>query len=66
VPVVSEGEPGPYPSGLVTDAVAAYGEWSDADVALAGPPVMVAATRVILQGVLGIDQDRIRHDPAAL
>ncbi len=66
VPVVSDGDPGPYPSGLVTDAVAAYGEWSAADVFLAGPPAMVAATTVTLRTLLGIDPARIRHDPASL
>jgi NAD(P)H-flavin reductase len=66
VPVVSDGDPGPYPSGLVTDAVAAYGEWSGADVFLAGPPAMVAATTVILRTLLRIDPARIRHDPASL
>lgn len=66
VPVVSDGEPGPYPSGLVTDAVAAYGQWSAADVRLAGPPVMVAATRAVLETLFGIDPARIRHDPASL
>jgi NAD(P)H-flavin reductase len=66
VPVVSDGEPGPYASGLVTDAVAAYGEWSQADVRLAGPPVMASATRAVLESLLGIDPARIRHDPATL
>src|SRR3712207_4242868 len=66
VPVVSDGDPGPYASGLVTDAVAAYGEWSAADVFLAGPPAMVAATTVVLRTLLGIDPARIRHDPASL
>jgi NAD(P)H-flavin reductase len=61
VPVISEGEAGRYASGLVTDAVAAYGEWSDHEVYLAGPPVMLAATSVALQ-LLGVDPDRIHHD----
>ncbi|MCO8275052.1 FAD-binding oxidoreductase [Actinoplanes sp. TRM 88003] len=63
VPVVSEGDPGPYASGLVTDAVAAYGEWSDHEVYLAGPPLMLAATSRALQQ-LGVTPDRIHHDPA--
>jgi NAD(P)H-flavin reductase len=45
----------------VTDAVAAYGEWSGHDVYLAGPPVMLAATTAALQQ-LGVDPARIRHD----
>nr|WP_255645637.1 FAD-binding oxidoreductase [Actinoplanes polyasparticus] len=62
VPVVSEGDPGPYASGLVTDAVAAYGEWSDHEVYLAGPPLMLAATSLAMQQ-LGVSPDRIHHDP---
>jgi NAD(P)H-flavin reductase len=61
VPVISEGEPGPYASGLVTDAVAAYGEWSEHEVYLAGPPPMLATTSAVLTD-LGIDADRIHHD----
>ncbi|BCJ45623.1 flavohemoprotein [Actinoplanes ianthinogenes] len=61
VPVVAEGSPGPYPSGLVTDAVAAYGEWSRHEVYLAGPPLMLAATSIALRQ-LGVDPDRIHHD----
>ncbi|WP_250030663.1 FAD-binding oxidoreductase [Paractinoplanes maris] len=61
IPVVSEGDPGPYPSGLVTDAVAAYGEWSDHEVYLAGPPLMLAATSLALQQ-LGVSPERIHHD----
>jgi NAD(P)H-flavin reductase len=65
VPVISEGDPGPYPSGLVTDAVAAYGRWSEHEVFLAGPPAMVAETRTLLRG-LGVDAARIHHDPPQL
>jgi len=61
VPVVSEGDPGPYASGLVTDAVAAYGEWSGHEVYLAGPPLMLAATSAALH-LLGVHPDRIHHD----
>jgi NAD(P)H-flavin reductase len=61
VPVISEGEAGPYASGLVTDAVAAYGEWSDHEVFLAGPPLMLAATSIALHA-LGVDPERIHHD----
>jgi NAD(P)H-flavin reductase len=61
VPVISEGEAGPYASGLVTDAVAAYGEWSDHEVFLAGPPIMLAATSAALR-LLGVDPARIHHD----
>jgi NAD(P)H-flavin reductase/hemoglobin-like flavoprotein len=61
VPVISEGEAGRYASGLVTDAVAAYGEWSTREVYLAGPPVMLAATKAALQQ-LGVDPARIHHD----
>ena len=61
VPVISEGNPGPYASGLVTDAVAAYGEWSQAEAFLAGPPLMLAATSAALQ-LLGVDPARIHHD----
>jgi NAD(P)H-flavin reductase len=61
VPVVSEGDPGPYASGLVTDAVAAYGEWSDHEVYLAGPPQMLAATSAALH-LLGVAPERIHHD----
>jgi NAD(P)H-flavin reductase/hemoglobin-like flavoprotein len=61
VPVISEGEAGPYASGLVTDAVAAYGEWSGHEVYLAGPPTMLAATRAALH-LLGVDPERIHHD----
>ncbi len=61
VPVVSEGDPGPYASGLVTDAVAAYGEWSDHEVYLAGPPLMLAATSAALHQ-LGVAPERIHHD----
>jgi NAD(P)H-flavin reductase len=45
----------------VTDAVAAYGEWSNRDVYLAGPPVMLAATKAALE-LLGVDPARIHHD----
>jgi NAD(P)H-flavin reductase/hemoglobin-like flavoprotein len=61
VPVISEGEAGPYASGLVTDAVAAYGEWSGHEVYLAGPPTMLAATSAALRR-LGVDPGRIHHD----
>ncbi|MEV4703474.1 flavohemoprotein [Actinoplanes sp. NPDC049316] len=61
VPVISEGEAGPYASGLVTDAVAAYGEWSEHEVFLAGPPLMLAATSAALQQ-LGVHPERIHHD----
>ena len=61
IPVISEGNPGPYASGLVTDAVAAYGEWSESEVYLAGPPVMLAATSAELQR-LGVDPARIHFD----
>jgi NAD(P)H-flavin reductase/hemoglobin-like flavoprotein len=61
VPVISEGEAGPYASGLVTDAVAAYGEWSKHEVYLAGPPIMLAATSAALLQ-LGVVPERIHHD----
>jgi NAD(P)H-flavin reductase len=61
VPVISEGDPGAYASGLVTDAVAAYGEWSDHEVYLAGPPLMLAATSAALYQ-LGVAPDHIHHD----
>ncbi|MFD0517030.1 FAD-binding oxidoreductase [Paractinoplanes durhamensis] len=61
VPVVSEGDPGPYASGLVTDAVAAYGEWSQHEVYLAGPPLMLTETTAAL-GLLGVTADHIHHD----
>ncbi|WP_309238376.1 flavohemoprotein [Actinoplanes aureus] len=61
VPVIAEGDPGPYASGLVTDAVAAYGEWSGHEVYLAGPPLMLAATSAALQQ-LGVAPERIHHD----
>jgi NAD(P)H-flavin reductase/hemoglobin-like flavoprotein len=61
VPVISEGEAGQYASGLVTDAVAAYGEWSDHEVYVAGPPTMLAATTAALRQ-LGVDPARIHHD----
>jgi NAD(P)H-flavin reductase/hemoglobin-like flavoprotein len=64
VPVISEGEAGPYASGLVTDAVAAYGEWSNHEVYLAGPPLMLAATSVALQA-LGVHPEHIHHDAPA-
>ncbi|MEV6300757.1 flavohemoprotein [Actinoplanes sp. NPDC051861] len=62
VPVVAEGDPGPYASGLVTDAVAAYGEWTRHEVYLAGPPLMIAATGAALRQ-LGVASARIHHDP---
>jgi NAD(P)H-flavin reductase len=61
VPVISEGNPGPYASGLVTDAVAAYGEWSNHEVYLAGPPIMLAATSAALRQ-LGVVPEHIHHD----
>lgn len=61
VPVISEGPAGPYASGLVTDAVAAYGEWSEHEVYLAGPPLMLAATAAALYQ-LGVAPERIHHD----
>jgi NAD(P)H-flavin reductase/hemoglobin-like flavoprotein len=61
IPVISQGDPGPYAAGLVTDAVAAYGEWSGHEVFLAGPPPMLAATIAVLIE-LGIEADRIHHD----
>ena len=61
VPVIAEGDPGPYASGLVTDAVAAYGEWSRHEVYLAGPPLMLAATSAALRQ-LGVAAERIHHD----
>ncbi|MEV6350284.1 flavohemoprotein [Actinoplanes sp. NPDC051851] len=63
VPVISEGPAGPYASGLVTDAVAAYGEWSRHEVYLAGPPLMLAATVSALRDI-GVPSVRIHHDPA--
>lgn len=62
IPVVAEGDPGPYPSGLVTDAVAAYGEWSRHEIYLAGPPLMIANTSAALLQ-LGVPPTRIHHDP---
>jgi NAD(P)H-flavin reductase/hemoglobin-like flavoprotein len=62
IPVISEGESGPYAAGLVTDAVAAYGEWSGHEVYLAGPPLMLLATGAALQQ-LGVAPERIHHDP---
>ena len=64
VPVIGEGDPGPYPAGLVTDAVAAYGEWSRHEVYLAGPPLMIASTAAALEQ-LGVPATRIHHDPPA-
>jgi NAD(P)H-flavin reductase len=64
IPVISEGESGPYAAGLVTDAVAAYGEWSGHEVYLAGPPLMLVATGAALQQ-LGVAPERIHHDPSA-
>lgn len=61
VPVISEGNPGPYASGLVTDAIAAYGQWSGHEVYLAGPPLMLAATSAALRQ-LGVAPERIHHD----
>ncbi|MEU4220911.1 globin [Actinoplanes sp. NPDC026623] len=61
VPVISEGDADQYASGLVTDAVAEYGEWSEHEVYLAGPPSMLAATSAALRG-LGVAPDRIHHD----
>ncbi|WP_346198519.1 flavohemoprotein, partial [Couchioplanes caeruleus] len=61
VPVISEGPAGPYASGLVTDAVAAYGEWSGHEVYLAGPPLMLTATALALYE-LGVAPERIHHD----
>ena len=61
VPVISEGEAGPYAAGLVTDAVAAYGEWSGHEVYLAGPPLMLLATSAALQD-LGVALEHIHHD----
>ncbi|WP_412749530.1 globin [Krasilnikovia sp. M28-CT-15] len=63
VPVISEGDPGPYASGLVTDAIAAYGEWSAHEVFLAGPPIMLEATSAALRQ-LGVAPERIHHDAA--
>ncbi|MDI6105777.1 FAD-binding oxidoreductase [Actinoplanes sp. NEAU-A12] len=62
VPIVAEGDPGPYLSGLVTDAVAAYGEWSRHEIYLAGPPLMIASTAAALEH-LGIPAAQIHHDP---
>ena len=64
VPVISEGDAGPYASGLVTDAVAAYGDWSNHEIYLAGPPVMLASTKAALQQLLRVDPARIHHDAA--
>jgi NAD(P)H-flavin reductase len=61
IPVISEGDAGRYASGLVTDAVAAYGEWSEHEVYLAGPPTMLGATRAALLE-LGLAPERIHHD----
>jgi NAD(P)H-flavin reductase/hemoglobin-like flavoprotein len=62
IPIVAEGDPGPYPGGLVTDAVAAYGEWTRHEIYLAGPPLMIAGTSAALQQ-LGVPEARIHHDP---
>ncbi len=62
VPVISHGEPGPYAGGLVTDAVAAYGEWSGHAVYVSGPPAMVVATVAVL-AQLRVPAHRVRHDP---
>lgn len=61
IPVISEGPSGPYAAGLVTDAVAAYGEWSGHEVYLAGPPLMLVAVSAALQD-LGVDPAHIHHD----
>ncbi|GAA0426257.1 hypothetical protein Aca07nite_32220 [Actinoplanes capillaceus] len=61
VPVVAEGDPGPYESGLVTDVVAAFGEWSRFEVYVAGPPLMLTSTSAALHR-LGVDAARIHHD----
>ncbi|MBO3737052.1 FAD-binding oxidoreductase [Actinoplanes flavus] len=62
VPVVAEGDPGPYESGLVTDVVAAFGEWAGFEVYLAGPPLMLTSTSSALHR-LGVQPERIHHDP---
>ncbi|WP_236642464.1 flavohemoprotein [Actinoplanes utahensis] len=62
VPVIAEGDSGPYLSGLVTDAVAAYGEWSRHEVYLAGPPLMLANTSASLLR-LGIEPAQIHQTP---
>ncbi len=61
IPVIAEGNPGPYASGLVTDAVAAYGNWADHEAYLAGPPLMLAETTAALQR-LGVPPEQIHHD----
>jgi NAD(P)H-flavin reductase len=61
VPVISDGDPGPYAAGLVTDAVAAYGEWSHHEVYVAGPPSMLAATTAALRR-LRVAAERVHHD----
>jgi NAD(P)H-flavin reductase len=62
VPVVSEGHPGPYRYGLVTDVIAAHGDWSRHEVCLAGPPLMVASTSAALDH-MGVLRQRVHHDP---
>ncbi len=62
VPVVAEGDSGPYLSGPVTDAIAASGDWSRHEVYLAGPPLMLAKTSAALLR-LGVNPSRMHHDP---
>ncbi|GAA1629611.1 FAD-binding oxidoreductase [Actinoplanes couchii] len=62
IPVVADGPSGPYMSGPVTDAIAAYGDWSRHEIYLAGPPLMLAKTTASLSR-LGIKQDQLHHDP---
>lgn len=61
VPVIAEGDPGPYLAGLVTEAVAAHGEWSGHEVFVAGPPLMVLAVGATLRE-LGVAPDLIHAD----
>ena len=61
VPVIAEGDSGPYASGQLMRAVAAYGDWSRHEVYVAGPPLMLAATTAALEG-LGVAAARIHRD----
>ncbi|WP_285474728.1 flavohemoprotein [Actinoplanes sp. NBRC 101535] len=61
VPVIAEGNAGPYATGDVIDAVLAGDDWRDREVFVAGPPLMLARVATALRD-RGVPAEHIHHD----
>lgn len=51
--------------GKVGDIAARYGDWSDRQVLIAGPPDMITSTKLRLR-LAGVPSDQMSHDPVGL